>query len=211
MDFFTSWLILVFVNAAATISPGPAFALTVHNAMAYDRRTGLMTALGLGTGVGVLAFSALFGFAALIAKSILLFNLIKYAGAAYLIFLGIKALRAKKREAAFEKFDIVPAEKMPSSWAAFRTGLITNLLNVKGMIFFSSIFIQFITPGMSMPVIFLYGFTAIFIEITWFSIVTFVLTDSRVKRRFLSFSHWIERICGGLLIALGIRLAISKS
>lgn len=208
-EILTGWLLIVAVNTAATMSPGPAFAMTVRNAMAYDRRAGIFTAMGLGAGVGVIAFLVLFGFAAVISQSAMLFNAVRYAGATYLIYIGGKALFAKQRSVDSEPRETQRAKAM-TDLTAFKSGLFTSLLNPKGIVFFTAVYAQFLTPGMPWPVLVLYGFTTMVIETVWFSMVAAVLTNSLIKGRFLRFSHWIERLCGGLLLALGIRLALSK-
>ena len=210
-EILTSWLIIVVVNTAATLSPGPAFAMTVRNSMAYDRRIAILTTIGLGGGVGVIAFLVLFGFAALLSQSAFLFNLLKYLGAAYLVFIGIKALLAKPHaESSGEKSEI-SSQKTLSNIGALKLGLLTNLLNPKGIVFFTAVYAQFVAPDTPWMVLVLYGLTSIIIETTWFTIVAFILTDSRIKRRFMRVSHWIERLCGGLLLLLGVRLALTKS
>jgi threonine/homoserine/homoserine lactone efflux protein len=210
MEFFLPWLLLASVNLAAVISPGPAFALTVRNAIVYNRRTGLMTAIGLGMGVGVIVAIVLGGFAIILTQSALLYDIVRYAGAAYLVYIGGKALMTKKPEPLVNGEINAPKGKSLSDFAAWRTGFLTNITNPKGMVFFTAIFTQFVSPDTPWQILVLYGLTAIVLETGWFSIVTCVLTHARIKQRFLGVSHWIERACGGLLVALGVRLALSK-
>lgn len=210
MDFFLKWLLYASVNATATISPGPAFAMTLRNAIAYDRRTALLTVLGLGLGVGAHMLLVLGGLAVVLSQSILLFNIIKYGGAAYLVYIGFKALRSKKRTADTST-DIQPkATDSLSVFHAIRMGFLTNLLNPKAVIFFTAIITQFVDPDAGLGTLVLYGLTSVGLEIIWFSMLVLFLTHTKIKARFMSISHWIERLCGGLLIALGIRLALSK-
>jgi RhtB (resistance to homoserine/threonine) family protein len=208
-DLFTSWLILTSVNLAAVMSPGPAFALTVRNALAYDRRAGILTAVGLGLGVGVYVVLVLGGVSVLITKSEILYNIVRYAGAAYLFYIGGKAiLFAKPREEKnLEGEDAAPLHKSLPDLAAIRNGFLVNAFNPKAVVFFTAVYAQFVDPHTPWQTLVLFGATAIFLEISWFSLLAFILTDSRIKRRFLRFTHWIERVCGGLLILLGIRLA----
>lgn len=209
MEIFTAWLILASVNLVATMSPGPAFALTVRNSMIYSRRACLLCCLGLGLGVAIHVTLVLAGFAVLITKSSLLYNAVRYAGAAYLLYVGVKSLTAQKRD--LKNNDNEPApHKTISGFAALRMGTLTNLLNPKSMVFFTAVYAQFITPGIPWTILVLYGITTVLIEILWFMGMSVILTDPRVKRRFLGLVHWIERVCGGLLILLGIRLALSK-
>lgn len=211
IEILTGWLMIVAVNTAATMSPGPAFAMIVRTAMGYNRRVAILTALGFGAGVAVVVFLVLFGFATVLSQSALLFNIVKYLGAAYLAYIGCKALMAKKHVAPATEGTAPTQQKNLTDAQAFRMGLITNLLNPKGIVFFTAVYAQFIAPGTPWQVLVLYGLTSAIIETLWFSMVAVVLTDSRIKGRFLRFSHWIERLCGGLLLALGIRLALFKA
>jgi RhtB (resistance to homoserine/threonine) family protein len=209
-EVLTNWLLIASVNLAATMSPGPAFALTVRNSLAYDRRTGILTAVGLGFGVGIYVALVLGGVSVLITQSEVLYNIVRYAGAAYLFYIGIKAiLFAKPRtEESFIDADGKIAEKSLPRLAAIRNGFLVNAFNPKAVVFFTAVYAQFVDPHTPWQALVLFGATAIFIEMAWFSALAFILTDSRIKRRFLRFTHWIERVCGGLLILLGIRLAL---
>lgn len=216
MDLFLKWLAFAGIQAMATVSPGPAFAVAVRSALVHGRRTAIFTAIGLGLGVGAHVFLVLTGSALLFSRSVLLFDAVRLAGAAYLVYIGVKALKARKRtEESQEAFETggaaaqSPPQKI-SPGVGIRTGFLTNLLNPKAIVFFTAVLTQFIEADSSAPVLFLYGATSVAIEITWFVLLTLFLTDVRVRNRFLSVSHWVERICGGFLLALGIRLALSK-
>lgn len=209
MSITTTWLLLAGVQAAATISPGPAFAVSVRNALTHGRRAGLLTAMGLGIGVGAHVLFVLFGISVLISQSVTLFSIIKYAGAAYLVFIGIKSLLVKKED----RQDTSPDQKLRSkktmsNWGALRNGILTNILNPKAVVFFTAVYAQFITPHTAPEIMTLYALTSVLIELGWFTLVTIFLTNPRIKGYFTAIAHWIERICGGLLVALGIRLAM---
>jgi RhtB (resistance to homoserine/threonine) family protein len=198
------------VNLAATISPGPAFAMTVRMAIAHDRRAGLWFSLGLGAGVGIMMALVISGLSYVLASSAFVFNIIKYAGAAYLVYIGIKAIRARKNNAADANADETVVNVPIRNFSAFKQGLITNCLNPKALVFFMAVATQFITPATPLLVIIGFGIIAIVLEAGWFAGVTLVLTDPRIKGVFMSISHWIERACGTLLIGLGIKLALTK-
>jgi RhtB (resistance to homoserine/threonine) family protein len=216
MDFylagFLAWCLFAAVQMAATMSPGPAFAVSVRNVMAYGRRGGIFTALGFGVGVGAHVVFVLCGLSVVITQSVLLFSIIKYAGAAYLVYIGVKAVLSKKAEGQPQTDLIV--EDVPkariSDWKAFRVGVLTNLLNPKAVVFFTAVFTQFIDFNAGMHVLALYGLTSVFIEIIWFSLLAVFLTHARIHAVFKAFAHWIERVCGGLMVALGVKLALSK-
>ncbi len=90
--FFVSWLFVASVQLMATMSPGPAFVVAVRNALTYDRKAGILTAFGLSLGVLVHIIFVLCGISFIISKSVFLFSLIKYAGATYLFYIGVRAI-----------------------------------------------------------------------------------------------------------------------
>lgn len=213
MTLFFAWLVMASVQLAATMSPGPAFVVAVRNAMKYDRKSAIATAFGLSLGVAAHVLFVLLGIAFLIAKSVFMLNFIRYAGAAYLFYIGIKAIRstAKKDEDADSVHDTQMGEKATLGIKkAVITGFLTNLLNPKAVVFFTAVYAQFITPETPLFMHLVYGGTSVFIEFTWFACVAIVLTNPRLHAFFNRIMHRIERICGGLMIALGVKLALSK-
>ena len=211
MTLITQWLLLASLQTAATISPGPAFAITVRNAASGNRVSGILTSIGLGLGVGAHVLFVIFGISVLIAQSEILYNLIKYSGAAYLIFIGAKSFLASKKEKSNGYHALKTKIKNPAPWRRVQNGLFTNLLNPKAFVFYTAVYAQFINPETPTTALALFCMTSVLIEITWFSLVTIFLTTPRMQTAFNRISIWIERISGGLLIALGIKLALSKA
>lgn len=208
---FTEWLIVSFAVLVAAMSPGPDFVVAVRNTLIGSRRAGLMTALGFGLGVCIHLAYCLAGLAVIISQSILLFSLFKYLGAAYLIYLGIGALRSKGMA---QTFDADPADgprNTLSDSQALRSGFLTNLLNPKATLFFLALFTQIIDPHTGMEARLLYGSTAALIVTLWFSFVALVLSSGPLRQRYLQCSCWIDRLCGGVLILLGLRLAAARA
>ncbi|MDD2324878.1 MAG: LysE family translocator [Alphaproteobacteria bacterium] len=209
--YLYQWFALMAVFSLAVISPGPDFVLAVRNSIVYSRRIGIMTAIGFGFGIIVHVTYTLLGMAAVIASSIFLFAAIKYAGAAYLIYLGWQALRSRGagQVAVEQALSAGGARASITSWQAVRSGFLTNILNPKATLFFLAIFSQIIrvdTPPVWQVG---YGLTCAFMVTGWFSIVSVVLTQGRVRSLFLRATKWIDRTCGALMIALGIKVALS--
>ncbi len=208
MEFLTLWLAFALIDFVATLSPGPAFAMTVRIAVANSRKIAVIFALGLGVGIAVQVATILLGMGVVIAQSILLFNLIKYAGAAYLVYIGIKGLKSRKRKKlGANNIQIKPDLSL---CAAFCQGVITNVLNPKAVVFFTAVYAQFISPETTQWQKLVLGSTSVCFEILWFSTLAVFLTNPAIKAKFMSIVHWIERTCGGLLVTLGVKLAISK-
>lgn len=208
-DFILNWVILAGVMGVGLISPGPDFVMAVRNSIQYSRRAGILTAIGFSLAVSVHVSYCLMGLATIISQSILLFNTFKYIGAAYLFYVGFSALRSKGFTMGEEH---KPDQKnVMTDIQALRSGFITNLFNPKATMFFLALFTQILNPDMPFWTSIIYGLTCVVMTAIWFSIVATVLTTPTVRARFLKFSKWIDRVCGGVLIALGVRLALTKA
>lgn len=143
MDFLPPWPLLVAFCGASVllaVTPGPAVLYIVTRTLAQGRRAGLASMAGVALGNLGNALGAALGLAALFAISSLAFTLVKYAGAAYLVFLGIRALRKR------EDFEIQPFAT--ADWRRiFRDGFVVALLNPKTAIFFAAFLPQFMNPS----------------------------------------------------------------
>jgi threonine/homoserine/homoserine lactone efflux protein len=197
------------IAAIVIITPGPDTALVTKNALLYGRRPGIATAFGVTSGLLVWTFAAALGVAAVVHASATAFTVMKLVGAAYLIWLGIQALRAaghrvQADEQASERrrLDVV---------RGFRQGLINDLANPKIAAFFTSLLPQFIDSGQSVLAPFLV-LGALFAAITLAWLIAFaamaskaggLLTRPRVKAG-------LDRLTGVVLIALGLRLATER-
>ena len=210
--YFIQWLTLIAVFSFAVVLPGPDFVMEVRNTVVYSRRVGIFTAIGFGVGVLFHVSYTVLGIAVIIVQSIFLFNLIKYAGAAYLIWIGFQALRlrAMKQTAVNDALSSKENIRCMSDFTAFRSGFFTNLLNPKVTLFFLAIFSQILCPETPLIWQIIYGATCVVMTIGWFSSVAVILTQSKIRDAFLKATKWIERVCGSLMIALGIRVAIES-
>ncbi len=206
-EYLDEWLILVVLQFFALASPGPDFVMAVRNSIVYSRRAGIFTAIGFATGAGIHVLYCLIGLAAIITQSIMIFNIIKYIGAGYLLYVGIKALMSRGHTG-----DTVDGrvKKQMSNMAAYRSGFITNLFNPKATMFYLALFTQVIEPSMPITIQAIYFVTCVILTASWYSFVAFVLTNPRIQAIFLRFTKWIDRVCGGLMVALGLKLALTR-
>lgn len=195
------------IHLLAVMSPGPDFAMVARNSLVYSRKLAVLSAIGLGMGICVHVTYSLLGIGLVISRSILLFNTIKYIGAAYLIWVGIKSIRAKKIDPSV-MVDSQP-DKSISQASAIRLGFFTNVLNPKATLFFLALFTQVIDPATPAAIQVGYGLEMALATAAWFSIVAVVLSHHRVKARFARVQHWLERTFGVILVALGLRVAFS--
>ena len=208
MDFYTNWLAVIVVGFLAVASPGPDFAITIRNSLVFSRRAGLFTALGIAMGLNFHIAYSLVGIGVLISQSVWLFNVVKWIGAAYLIWVGIGAIRAGKTE--FKTEEGVPGPQI-TAWGAWRVGFLTNLLNPKAPLFFLALYTQVIQPGTPLGAQSIYGFTILAEALVWFSLVALLVSHQAVRGRLIAVSHWVERIFGVAFIALGLKLALTRA
>lgn len=194
------------LNLLGAISPGPDFIVTVKNSLRYSRRSGIFTGLGIGLGLSVHLFYCAAGIGYFISKSILLFSIIKILGALYLIYIGISSFFGKgsKIEITEEKTGVDIARL-----AAFKMGFLTNVLNPKATLFFLSLFTFVISPSTPLYVILIISGIIITTALVWFTTVSIFFTHQKVQRMFLRFGDTINRLLGGLLVALGIKIALT--
>ncbi|EKD78978.1 MAG: lysine exporter protein LysE/YggA [uncultured bacterium] len=206
--FWLDLLTLLSVHILGLVSPGPDFAVTVKQSLSSGKRAGYLTALGIGVGCMIHMTYCILGLGFVITQSVLALNVLKYAGAAYLTYIGIKALRTKKSNTT----EVITAKPTHTpGLKSFRVGLITNLFNPKATLFFLSLFTIVMRPGTALGIQFVYAIIMALLAVSWFMIVSTVLTLAPVQRRFKRYQHWIDRTMGAILVALGVKVATSKS
>lgn len=199
---------IALVHLLGAMSPGPDFVMSVRNSLAYSRRTGIFTAVGFGLGVAVHVTYCIAGIAVIIAKSILVFSVIKYLGAAYLFYIGIRSIFMRS-----SGIDVAPEKKKEdiSPMAAVRIGFLTNILNPKATLFFLGLFTIVISPSTPRFILVIAGVIMVINTALWFSFVA-VFLNQRLVRSFIGrFQNYFNRALGGLLILLSIRIALSRS
>lgn len=191
----------------AVMSPGPDFIVCVRNALTYSRKTGMWTAVGFGAGIAVHIFYCLAGLALVISKSILLFNTIKFLGAGYLMYIGFKSFFSKSTKIEVgeqaHKEGITP-------FAAVKVGFLTNVLNPKATLFFLSLFTLVISPETPRPVMGIMSAIMIVDTILWFALVALFLSQKRIRAGFEKYQNVFNKTLGGMLMALGIKVALTE-
>lgn len=201
----TELLAVITITLLAVISPGPDFAMVTRNSLMLSRRAGVLTACGIGLGVLVHVSYTILGVGLLIQQSLWLFNAIKLAGAAYLIYLGVRMLRTRPGDGATQAC-VAPL----SDVGALRNGLLTNALNPKTTIFVVSLFMQVVDPGTPLATQVGYGAFIALAHVVWFGIVAMCFSAGAVRQRLLAMRHWIDRVFGGMLVAFGVLLAFAR-
>lgn len=196
--------VLAFAGVALVLSvtPGPDMALVLRNSLRGGRPAAFRTILGVGFGLLGWAAATASGVAAVLAASSTAFTVLKIAGGAYLVFLGIQTLLALRRGESRAVATTGP------TGSPFRQGLVTNLLNPKLAVFFTTLMPQFISEGD--PVFaksMLLAGVFVAIGMTWLVVYAYAVGTVARSRRF---RRVVEAISGVVLIALGARLAIDR-
>lgn len=196
---FTTWLALAAVCALGAVSPGPSLAVVVRHTVVNSRAHGLATALSHSVGIGLYALLTSFGLAVLVSANPTVYRVLTFAGAGYLLWLGIGALRAGGGVPA-------PDGGATSSRVveAARDGLAISLLNPKIAVFFLALFSQFVQPGMGAAGHAVMSATAMVIDAAWYALVAIALSRPGALERLRRRAHWIDRISGVVLIALAM-------
>ncbi|WP_286978804.1 LysE family transporter [Pseudomonas sp.] len=203
-EFFT----VALIHLLAVASPGPDFAIVVRESVGAGRRAGIFTALGVGCGIFVHVTYSLLGIGLIVSQSIVLFNALKWLAAAYLLYIGFKALRAKPAAANTGDSEQPRLERSPR--AAFMTGFVTNGLNPKATLFFLSLFTVVINPHTPLLVQAGYGVYLAAATSVWFCLVAMLFSQQRVRAGFARLGHWFDRAMGVVLVGLGIKLALTE-
>jgi RhtB (resistance to homoserine/threonine) family protein len=201
------WLFVV-SGILLNILPGPDTLYIVGRSLSQGRKAGVSSALGISSGCMVHTLAAAFGLSAVLAASASAFMIVKFAGAAYLMYLGIRMLLERKAA------DAGPEIFAPqNSWTIYRQGILTNVLNPKVALFFLSFLPQFVNPASDTKIAaFLFlGAVFIFNGTIWCLIVVwFASALGRRLRESSSAASIIRRATGALFVGLGLKLAASK-
>ena len=200
-DYYTQLVTVILVSIAMVISPGQDFAIVTRNSLLFSRRAGILSALGIFLGIWVHVMYSLAGIALIISKSPTLYSVIKYLGAAYLLYLGIKSFINKENKVVNES-----SQNFLSDLEALRNGFMSNALNPKTTLFFLSIFTQVIDPDTPLKIQFLYGFIIAVAHILWFMIVAYFFSSKVFLSKFNSKKKLIDRITGAILIIFAIKI-----
>ncbi|PLP61231.1 lysine transporter LysE [Mesorhizobium loti] len=185
--------------------PGPATLLTVARSTSSGTKVGIATGVGIAAGDMIHTVLAIVGISAIIAASAMLFSIVKYLGAGYLVYLGIRAILAKApTELATNTLPI-------SAGKAFRQAILAEVLNPKTALFFLAFLPQFVRPENG-PVPFqLLSLGAIFVVLGLVSTLVFAFGAGalgNLLRRNPTILKWQGKVVGGIYCALGVRLAL---
>lgn len=199
----------LFVAGIATLgmlSPGPDFFLVIKNAARYPRLAAMMTAFGVICGVATHMSYCVAGLAVVITTTPWLFNVLKYAGAVYLIWIGIQALLS--RGGSKMNVSSLPHQQV-SLKSAFVQGYLCNLLNPKATLFFLAVFTQVLQIDSGLGEKLWYAGIIFGLSAVWWPVLVFLIQSGPVRRGLEKTQKVVDKLLGGMLIALGIKVALS--
>jgi len=198
---------LAILGLLIVVSPGADFVLVLKNSMNFGRKAGIYTAMGISLAICVHISYSMLGINYLISQNELLFSLIRYAGSAYLIFLGIKGILTASE--SLDAIESIKVEVSPLQYLA--QGFLCNALNPKTMLFFLSIFSQVINPDSNNTyTVLFYGFYMILLHALWFSAVAILFSSNTLQARIMKIKKRLNQACGAGLISFGAILAFKS-
>ncbi|MBV8390981.1 MAG: LysE family translocator [Mucilaginibacter sp.] len=202
---------LTFVIAATifVLTPGLDTIFILNKSIAQGKRAGIYATMGINTGVLVHTVFAALGLSLIVAKSVLAFTILKYFGAAYLLYLGVSKLISKG-----SIIDVkTPQKNSKTGKQNFISGVINNVLNPKVALFVLAFFPQFIKREyISSPVPFIFlGITYAILGLTWLLMLTlFASAFSKKLSNSRRANTWLNRFSGITFILMGVKVALSK-
>jgi threonine/homoserine/homoserine lactone efflux protein len=210
--------ILTFIGVALvlTLTPGADTMLVMRNVLARGARAGIMTTLGICSGLFVHATLSALGLSFILVRSATAFEVVKFVGACYLIFLGLRSLwqlfRAHQHATGGEAVIAQPyGQQKAGALRSFREGLLTNILNPKVAIFYLAFLPQFMHRGdLVLAKSLLLAAIHFTLGVLWLSLVAIFLGRVRVFVTRSSVRRGLEAVTGTVLIAFGIRLALTQ-
>jgi len=210
MELIQGLLIITSVHLLAAASPGPDFVLVSQQTLSNGKKAGLLCSIGIALGLSIHILYSAFGLAAIIANSTTALWAIKLLGGSYLIFLGIKGLRAKpsaqpvtaSRQSALNQL---------SATKTIGLGFLCNALNPKAPIYFVSLFTIVISADTSATHLAIYGIWMMVIQLAWFSLVTALFSTPKVSAKLQSAGYIVDRIAGGAMLLLGLKVLASRT
>lgn len=208
--------ILLFIGAGwlLNLTPGPDVLYIVSNALRNGARAGIVAGLGITAGCFVHIFAAALGVGALLATSAIAFNLLKWAGAAYLLYAGARLLFSRSPSRLLADATAGAAPLPADHWRVFKGGFLTNALNPKVALFFLAFVPQFIGPESAHPTLaflalgILFNLNAIPVNMGWALAAAWLARRASAVQRSL---HTLDRCAGALFIGFGLKLAFTDN
>jgi RhtB (resistance to homoserine/threonine) family protein len=207
--------LLLFIGAGIllNLTPGPDVLYIVTQSLRSGAKSGVVAALGINAGCFVHIFAAALGVGALLAASATAFTVLKWLGAAYLLWVGVKLLFSRAPQAAADLQALAGAQPPLPASQVFAGGFLTNVLNPKVAIFFLAFVPQFIPQGAEHKALAfialgaLFNVNSVFVNAGWALAAAWFATRDSVQAGM----HWLDRAAGAMFVAFGVKLALADN
>jgi threonine efflux protein len=209
MELLQGLLLISSIHLLAAASPGPDFILVSQQTLSQGKKAGLMCSIGIALGLSIHIIYSALGLAAIIANSSATLWVIKILGGSYLLYLGVQGIRAKASSTTATKVKLQATVKR-SSLKNIGVGFLCNALNPKAPIYFVALFTVVLSPNLPLLHLVIYGLWMMAIQLAWFSSVVMLLSQPKINEKFQRLGHWTDRILGGAMILIGLKILTSK-
>ncbi|MGB2222192.1 LysE family translocator [Neptunomonas phycophila] len=200
----TELIAVMTITILAVISPGADFAMVTRSSYLFGRSAGLCSAVGISLGVQVHVMYTMLGVGVLITHSPWVFDILKYIGAIYLIYIGFKTISSL---AIVEKNIIKGKDDFTrSNFIALKTGFLTNAFNPKTMLFVISVYTQFVSNETPLTTLVGYGLFMSISHLIWFSFIALFFSNYRLRSIMINGQTYVNKVIGGCLMVLGLSL-----
>ncbi len=197
------FLLLATAHLFAVASPGADFAIVIKNTLRCGKTTGLATAFGIGLGILVHMAYTLFGVAIILARSETLFSIVKYAGAAYLLWFAYRCFQSRKTDK--NPFNAATHIEL-RTFQAIRQGFVVNVLNPKVTLFFVALFTNIVSPSTPLWIQVSYGLWLSIYTMIWFALVAWGFSRQVVLIWYQQHGHYFDWAMGCILLLIAARL-----
>ena len=194
------FLTVVILHLFAVMSPGPDFVLITRQSIRHGRRVAFWTAGGIGTGILFHSLLAITGILVLLASNDLYLLILKLICSAYLVYLGIVSI--------FKPSDFKDKGYSQNQWSSaggFSAGLLTNITNIKALLFFITLF-GIVLNDQSKESFIVYGLYMSFATFVWFSCISYIFTSESFKKKFINFFSLFEKVLGMTLVIIALQI-----
>ncbi|WP_421781499.1 LysE family translocator [Kiloniella litopenaei] len=211
MDELLAIASIVGVVIIGAMTPGPSFIVVAQISLVNSRSHGIAASIGMGLGALVFASLALLGLHLVFMQVVWLYVTFKIFGGIYLLYLGVKIWRGAKNKLIPEEEGIAKPQTGQSLARSFYTAFMTQISNPKAALIYSGVFAVFMPTDTSSWFSALLLPALLIVETGWYALVACALSAKASRQVYLKSKSWIDRIAGGLMGALGIKLLTSSA
>lgn len=208
-DIMESMLLIISVSVihlGIVIVPGPNFLIIVKNSLTHSRHAGMITARGVAIGTIVYVIAGFLGFTALLSQSVVLFNIVKWIGTIYFVYVGLQLIRSANKTQTNIQLDRHAKIEYPDS-QAFRSGLFTMLSNVKSAFYFMFLFTTVLPSNVPANIKIVIIILIPLISFIWYTLLALTFSNKSIQAIYRRVEIAMNYLFGGVWVYLGIRLA----